>query len=278
MVDKHILVPVDFSNDSIRALEYAILISNKLKYDIRLIHVKRRNADYDTSFSYSDFDEVLKSGIRDNFENLIKEYSSQVKGAIDYRIREGRIYTEVCNQAKYGDASLIVMGTHGVSGFEEKWVGSNAFRIVNNAPCPVVTVRYNFPMRPIKKIVLPIDASVESRQKVPFIAELAQIFNAELHIIDVRDNNRQSTRKKLIEYTKLVRQYLERRKVKTIYDSLKGKNLSEVCIEYALMIDADLVSITREQGDKTKLFWVGLYSQQMVNHSPIPIISFNPAL
>lgn len=276
MIDKHILVPVDFSNDSIRALEYAILLANQLSYNIRLIHVKRRNADYDASFNLSDFDEVLKSGIKDNFENLTKQFRSQVKGTIDYRIREGRIYTEISNQAKYGDASLIVMGTHGVSGFEEKWVGSNAYRVVNHALCPVVTVRYNFPMRPIKKIVLPIDATIESRQKVPFIVELAQIFNAELHVISVRDNNRTSTKKKLAEYSKHVKQYLERRKIDTIYDSIKGKNLSEICIEYSLMMDADMIAIMTDQPEKTRRLWMGQYSQQMVNHSPIPIISFRP--
>lgn len=275
MVEKHILVPVDFSNDSIRALEYAILLANQLSYNIRLIHVKRRNADYDPSFNFRDFDEVLKSGIKGNFETLIKNYLSQVKGSIDYRIREGRIYTEICNQATYGDASFIVMGTHGVSGFEERWVGSNAFRIVNHACCPVVTIRYNFPMRPISKIVLPIDASIESRRKVPFIVELAQIFNAELHVIDVRDNNRQATKKRLHEYTSQVKQYLERRKIKTVYDSLKGKKISDICIEYALIIDADLIAIMNDKPEKTHLLWVGHNAQQMVNHSPIPIISFH---
>ncbi len=200
MSTKHILVPIDFSNDSIRALEHAILLSKKLNYNIRLIHVKRQNADYDASFNFNDFDEVLKSGVRDNFERITSEYSNEIKGEIDYKIREGRIYTEICNQAKYGDAEMIIMGTHGVSGFEEYWIGSNAFRVASNVTCPVITIRYNFPLRGITKIVLPIDSSDASRQKVPFIAGMALLFNAELHIIDVRENNKVSTIKKLKEY------------------------------------------------------------------------------
>ncbi len=270
----HILVPIDFSKDSINAFEHSILMANTMAYDIRLIHVKRKNADYNASFNLNDFDEVLISGIEDNFENLIATYKSDVKGEIDYRIREGRVYNEICNQAKYGDSDLIIMGTHGVSGFEEKWVGSNAFRIVNHASCPVITIRYNFPSRTIKKIVLPIDTSEETRQKVPFIAQLALIFKAEVHIIDVRDNNKVSTQKILDGYISQILSYLKRRKIKCVRDSLKGRNFADIIMEYALLCDADLIAIMSEANEVGKQIWLGSYAQQMVNHSPIPIISF----
>ena len=273
---KHLLVPIDFSNDSIHALEFAIMIANRLGFNIRLIHVKRKNADFNASFSISDFDEVIKSGIADNFEKLIGLYDSQLLGQFDYRIREGRIYGEICNQAKYGDSELIVMGTHGVSGFEERWVGSNAFRVVSNAACPVITVRHDFPHRPVSRIVLPIDTSNETRQKIPFVAELALIFNAEVHVIDIRENNKAATLKTLAEYSTQVLAYLKRKKIKCVRDSLKGKSLADITIEYSLMCDADLVSIMIEQNEKSHSLWLGAYAQKMVNHSPIPVISFRP--
>ncbi len=270
----HILVPIDFSNDSINALEHGIFIANKLNHDIRLIHVKRKNADYNASFNLKDFNEVLISGIEDNFESLISNYKKEVKGEIDYRIREGRIYAEICNQAKYGDSEMIIMGTHGVSGFEERWVGSNAFRVVTNANCPVLTIRYNYPQRVIKKIILPLDTSQETRRKVPFITQLALTFNAEVHVIDVRENNKAATKKVLNEYVSKVVSYLKRRKVKFVCDSLKGKNQSDIIIEYALLTDADMVAITSEQNERAKHFWLDPYAQQMVNHSPVPVMSF----
>lgn len=269
----HILVPVDFSNTSINALEHSISIANMLSCDLRLIHVKRKNADYNTSFNIDDFNEVLISGIEDSFENLIRVYSKELNGKIDYRIREGRIYTEVCNQANYGDSEIVVMGTHGVSGFEERWVGSNAFRIVSKASCPVITIRYNFPRRNIKKIILPIDTSKETRHKVPFVTKLAQTFNSEVHVIDIREDNKGSTRKLLAEYVTLVTSYLQRRRVSYICESLKGKNLTDIIIEYALLNDADLIAVTSGP-ERTRDFWIGPLAQQMVNHSPIPVISF----
>jgi len=273
---KHILVPIDFSNDSINALEHAIMIANYTDCGIRLIHVKRKNADYDASFNLHDFDEVLRSGVIDNFERTIQLYKKELKGEFDYRIREGRIYTEICHQAKYGDAEMIIMGTHGVSGFEERWVGSNAFRIVSNATVPVLPIRYSFPKREINKIILPIDISKESRQKVPLVAGLALLFGAELHVIDIRQDNKVVTRKTLNEYIDQVMIYLKRRKVKCVRESLKGNNLSNLVIEYALLCDADLIAVMLETNERTLPFWVEPYAQQMVNHSPIPVLSIRP--
>ena len=64
-------------------------------------------------------------------------------GEFNYKIRKGKVHVEIANQAKYSDAMLVIAGTHGVTGFEEFWIGSNAYRIVTYAPCPVITVRTN---------------------------------------------------------------------------------------------------------------------------------------
>lgn len=275
---KHILVPIDFSSDSLNALEHAIMIANRLNLNIMLIHVKRKNADYDPSFNLKDFDEVVKSGVIENFEKIIEQYQKNLKGSFDYRIREGRIYTEICHQAKYGDAEMIIMGTHGVSGFEEKWAGSNAFRVASNAVCPVLTTRYSFPMRTIRKIIMPIYDNKVTRLKVPKTVEIALIFGAELHIVDIRDNNKTATKKKLDDYTNEVIAYLKRHKVKWIRESLRGKNPTSVLIEYALLMDADLITIMDERSEKSHQFWLGSYAQQMVNHSPVPVLSFPPVM
>ncbi len=271
--DKHILVPIDFSDSSLHALDYAVMVANTLKYDILLIHVKRKNADYDSSISLKDFEEVLQSGAMDKFDQVLAQYRPLLHGDLDYRIRDGRIYTEICNQAKYGDSSLIIMGTHGVSGFEEKWVGSNAFRVASHATCPVFTVRYDFPLRPVKRIIMPIDTSEDTRIKVPYVARLAQAFQAEVLALDVRDNNKISTRKVLNEYMAQVMSYLKRKNIVCTRESLKGGNLSDTIIEYALISDGDLVAMMIEQHDKSRNFLAGAHAQQIVNHSPIPVFT-----
>ncbi len=272
-MERYILVPVDFSADSINALEHAIVYSNKMGYNLRMIHVKRKNADYDPSFNLEDFDEVLKSGVIENFEKLMAQYKDLIAGKIDYCVREGRVYTEITNQAKYGDARMIIMGTHGVSGFEEKWAGSNAFRVVSHASCPVITIRNSFGIRPLKKIILPIDQTFQTRQKVPLVTKIALLFGAEILAVDVRENNKNSTRKILDEYMNAVIQFLERHKVKFSRESIKGSNLANVTIECALLNDADLIATMIDRNENSRQIFTSPSAQQMVNHSPIPVLS-----
>ena len=81
---------------------------------------------------------------------------------------------------------LVMAGTHGASGFEEFWIGSNANRIVSALRKPVITIRGGVNInRNLEKIVLPLDSTPETRQKVPFTAYMAKIFNAEVHILRV---------------------------------------------------------------------------------------------
>lgn len=65
--------------------------------------------------------------------------------------------------------TFIIMGTHGVSGFEEKIIGSNSNCVVVNAPCrPIITIRQKYSPTLPKKIVLPIDMSKDTRKKKSF--------------------------------------------------------------------------------------------------------------
>jgi len=57
---------------------------------------------------------------------------------------------------------------------------------------------------------------------------------------------------------------------------IEADNITEATIEYAKKIDANLISIMTEQETKTSNLWLGPYASQMVNHSPIPVLSIHP--
>jgi nucleotide-binding universal stress UspA family protein len=113
-------------------------------------------------------------------------------------VREGKVHTEVANQAKYDDVDLIVCTTHGSSGFEETYIGSNAYRIVMHSKCPVVTIRPNYRFHASSKIiVLPIDSSLDTRQKVPYTCKLAEMMKSEIHVLGVYTSHQHSQREKI---------------------------------------------------------------------------------
>jgi nucleotide-binding universal stress UspA family protein len=90
----------------------------------------------------SDQSADMISEVESQFKKLISKYSKSLPASnISYTIREGKVYHQVSLEAKERDAMLVVAGTHGTSGFEEFWIGSNANKIVTLAPCPVITIR-----------------------------------------------------------------------------------------------------------------------------------------
>lgn len=272
---RHILVPLDFSENSINALEYAISLSNHLNMNIRMVHVLKTPAAIFKTID-PNTTKVDEMSVQDMFEQIIAKYSDQLNNKIDYRIQRGRVFNEIANQAKYGDSSLIVIGSHGNSGFEELWLGSTAYKVINNSSCPVLSIRQSFPSRNIQKIVLPIDGTPETRQKVPFIAELATRFNAEVHVLDICENNKIDQIEKIEFYKEQVVTYLTNQGINVVNNSARGTNLTDMTIEYAQEVNAEIIAIMTEQNESTKNIWLGPYAQQMVNHSPIPILSMHP--
>lgn len=269
---KNILVPIDFSADSINALEHAISFANIVNANITLIHVKK-NKNFEMPFYFKDFNLAVGKSVEDFMEIIINKYKDKVKNKLDFKIRQGNVYKEITNQAKYDDAYLIVMGTHGVSGFEELWIGSNAFRVVSNAPCPIITIRNGFLHKKLKNIVMPIDLSTESRQKVPFVTELAKAFDATVNILGVSEFKSVEIKAKLKAYCSQVEEYLKEKGVKYNKNILVGSNIIDQTIEYANKVNSELIVIMTEQPTNVA-FWLGPNAQQMVNHSPIPVLSF----
>jgi len=270
---KIILVPIDFSADSINALEHAILIANQIVASVRLIHVVK-SKNFEPPFVINEFTSTMSNSIDDFMKRIIDKYAKKVKGGMDFKIREGKIYREICNQAKYDDAYLIIMGSHGVSGFEEKVIGSNAYKVVVNSPCPIITIRQKFnPIEP-KRIILPIDMSKETRKKIPFVTEYALNFNSEIHILGVSDTNSVDIKKKLTLYCNQVEDYLTEKKLNVHKEIIMNNDITNSIIQYAVKNDAHLITIMTEQLNRLA-FWLGPTAQEIVNNSPIPVMSFS---
>jgi len=270
---KEIVVAIDFSKGSVNALKYAITIANKTGSDITMAWVKKPSS----SDSLYSVDKSIIDEAKKRFESLVYDFKNKLKGKLSFKILKGKVYQEIVNLAKYTSADLIVSGTHGVSGFEKYWIGSNAYRIVTAAECPVITVRYGYNVKTsIKRIVLPIDDSVDTRHKVPITAEIAKAFNSEIHILSLFYDDLDKTFKKVTGYSNQVADLLKDNDIKFVSHSIKGNKDPFKTIEYAQKIEADLISIMSEQDDSPLSIIMGHFAQETVNHSPLPILTVQP--
>ncbi|WP_291859620.1 universal stress protein [Marinilabilia sp.] len=182
---KRVLVPIDFSDNSVFALKIGVELSNYLHASLRIIHVQT-GQKYAPEFLGDNPEQRLMGQAKAWLEHLIEKFSSEYRvynGEFDFKIREGNVVREITNQARYDDVSLIVVGTHGVSGVEDRWLGSNAYRLVSHAPCPVFTVRKGMKWEFPHKVILPLDHNKVTRKIVPIVTGFAKLLKAEISIL-----------------------------------------------------------------------------------------------
>jgi nucleotide-binding universal stress UspA family protein len=272
---KKILVAIDFLDCSINALAHAVSIASRANADLEMVWVNM--PDQSKEIFKCDPD-VLLTEVDKRFGELIEDFAPEMgKGKMTYKIREGKVYKEIVDAAEDYGADMIVAGTHGSSGFEEFWIGSNANKIVSASKKPIITIRGGIDIkRPLNKIVLPLDSTVETRQKLPFTTELARIHDAEIYVLSIYTTKVADIRYRVDTYTDQVIEYLEEEEVKYVRDAIEAENLTKSTIGYAERVDANLISIMTEQERTTANLWLGPYAQQMVNHSPFPVLSIHP--
>lgn len=271
MKKRLILVAIDFSDCSINALEHGLSIAQKAEADLLMVWVARAEAD--GKLNEGENSEQVSEAHK-LFDALIKKYTWRLKnGNISYKVRFGKVYREIITEAAESNAWILVLGTHGTSGFEEFWIGSNAFRIVTASPCPAITIREGNPIkRTLRNIVLPIDSSPDTRQKVPYTAVIAKLFNARVHILGLYTTQIHAVRDKVDRYLDQIAKYFDEQDIRYVKVSLEADNITETSLNYGKEIDANLICIMTEQEKTTSNIWLGPYAQQMINHAPFPVL------
>ncbi len=275
---RRVLVPIDFSETSLNALKHGIAIANKLQSNLRVLHV-RTGSHYAPEFAKDVVEVRLNDRIESWMSWIFNEYGSQYNvpgGKMDYRVREGSVVQQIANQALYDDTTIIVMGSHGISGFTDRWIGSNAYRLVVNAPCPVLVLRHDMSYDSnFSKIVIPIDLKKSSRKKLPIVAGVAKLFNASVILVGMRQTKLKYIIGQLLATMHQVERYLSNHAGITVSKTttLSGKNLPTQLIQFASDVEADIIAV--EVVDKINPFADRFrpFLNELVNNSKCPILA-----
>ncbi len=138
-----ILVPLDFSPPSKKALDYAVTLARQFKAKLTLLHVVEPVAtpDFAASFPLAMENDKLMAAAKNELERAVK--SARIPRGIVEKIlvRFGRSFHEIADAARTRKVDLIVISTHGYTGLKHALLGSTTERVVRHAPCPVLVVR-----------------------------------------------------------------------------------------------------------------------------------------
>jgi nucleotide-binding universal stress UspA family protein len=191
---QRIVCAVDFSDYSRRALDHAIAIARWYGSTVTVLHVVAPAPVGVTAPGVVAFEPVFPPVDRDQLLAETKAFAAAegaVGVAVEAIVREGAAAREIVDQAREMAADLIVLGTHGRSGFERFLLGSVAEKVLRTAPCPVLTVPKRLPdavpAGPVlfRRILCPVDFAACSLDAVRYAVSMAQENDAQLTLLHV---------------------------------------------------------------------------------------------
>jgi nucleotide-binding universal stress UspA family protein len=269
---KNFIVPIDFSEESKNGLEMAVLFSQKKEINIQMVYVISSVSDYHPSTISEEHKFAEK-----RFEKLLAEYQPRLgnNSKIRHIIKQGKVYKEIIGQVNSYKDAIVSASTHGASGFEELFAGSNALKIMAATHSPVLTIRESPAPKKIRKIILPIKLLADTRQKLPIAADLADLFGAEIHVLGISVSNSKRDIDRIESYARQSIGYLKSRRVPHVHQLVTGDSLPTLTLNYAQAVGGDLIVMMSSAIDKWNVFF-GSYAQQMLNRSRLPILSIKP--
>ncbi len=277
--DNTILVPIDFSEQSLIALGQSYNLARLTRADITLIHVIEISSlpsKGSASEKKKELVQLVKT-VNKNLDALAKETSAKSGVHVKTAIENGKVYEEIDRYARKNKCKFIVMGTNGTEGGLKRFIGSNALRVVRETPCPVITIRGEKHRKGCKHILLPLDLQRETKEKVSRAIEFANYFGSTINILSVVTSDDEFIMNKLTRQIKQVEEYITKQDVPCTSALIEAKDVVNEVLTYSKKINADLIMImTQGEMNWTKLF-IGSAAQEIINRSEIPVLSINPS-
>ena len=274
---KNILVPTDFSDQAEKALKVAAQLARKFHGEIYLLHMLElplQLIDPVQGSSHNLPEAIFFMKLaHQRFSKIMREpYLKGIK--IHETVEFHRAFEGIMEIGKEKKCDLIVMGSHGVSGFQEMFIGSNTEKVVRHSEIPVLVIKNEIPEFAIDNFVFATDANADHKHTLKKAAKFAETINAKLHLLFVNTPNNFITSE---EAHKRMNEYINSNGTKPgnyeihIYNDI---SVEQGILNFAEKINAGLIGISTHGRKGLAHFFNGSISEDLVNHSNRPVVTF----
>lgn len=262
-----ILVPVDLSEASLNALETAAEIAKRKMASLHILNV------FDNSLEFHAANEG-RTLVSTNSKNILTALVNSIHRSHgispQIHFEKGVVSQLILKTASAGDFDLIIVGTHGESGYRNRHIGSTAYIVVKYSDCPVLLIpptkritlfkRVFFPIRPMKDALFAYDILCH------FLSA-----GAKLEIAGLAHESKEKT-KVLDSLVNEIHDKISMDKISTHTSWLLGNSIAENISEAIIQSKSDLLVITSALDITTKPFFVGPHTQNIINVTRIPTL------
>lgn len=255
-----ILVPIDDTEQTVVALGQSYNLARLTNSKIVLLSV---------------VEDEKAPAVKKKLDELAKAASQKSGQPVETMIRKGNVYEEINKVADVLNPLFVMIGLTSKLSMGNI-LSKNAFKMVRESKHPVISIKGKDHLDGCKTILLPVDLSKETREKVSKAVWLAKLFNADIRVISILAQKDEVSENKLISYSNQVWKYIKDQGIRCTIKTLRGQDVSKMVLDYGRDVKADIILIMSKAELSMREFFIGSVAEQIINESDIPVLSFRP--
>jgi len=271
MAENILLIPTDFSDVTLNAVNYGASIAKVLNFKVTLAHILTKE-----SISKLKKEKIYEEGAVEKLKELAEEIKNSHNIDVDYIIKRGNLFASLSEIVKEIKAAILLFGTPGKStGLFNYFTGADAFRLVSKTDCPDIVIQKGFNNQgTISNIIFPVSTTTKVGPKIYWARFMAKAFNAKVHIFKLYEPSDAAQIKMRTLMNKFVKPEFEKNNIEFFEkDAAKDGNFGDQLLKYSDSIHADLIII---MNDPDPLNYIQAYEESLLfNPYKIPIMCVN---
>jgi nucleotide-binding universal stress UspA family protein len=277
---KSILYATDYSIASISAMRYANSLGQMLNMRLVLTHVYDLPTVLGTQLQApfpdlrKDTTEHERKKLTEFFDEYVGEETARPPEVVFEPVENMSVLSGIIAKSTDWHARMIVVGMKGESAIKDLVMGSTAKKLIDKAPCPVLTVPADHRFEQLTDLVYATDFEVEDLRALEKLVVLARAWNADVRVVHVTMDKEYAGASQMEWFKEMVAQKIDYDRIH--FEVLKSDNIIYSLRDYSVSQHAGMIAMLEriQKGAAKKLFHRDLV-KQMASNSRLPLLSFN---
>lgn len=266
-----VLTPVDLSESSLNALDTAVNIAKKHRALLQILYVDENN--------FQAMDDISSMYSTNNINNA--DVINALVGAIQHKhdirpvvlMEEGNVADTIIKASLLNHTDLIVMGSHGASGYRDGFIGNNTYNVVKHAACPVLSVPPRKKLNGLRKILFPIRPVTGALMPYEIVSQFTNP-NAVMEVLGITYRMIIETAGSVLDtIVGEIKEQLQKDQVTAKSLWIEGQGIADEIVRYANKTNPDLVVVTSALDVTSKPRYIGPHAQKIIHCSKVPVLS-----
>lgn len=267
----NILVPVDLSESSLNALETSVSIAKKNQATLHILHVDENNFQTIDDMGSSYFSNTINNADVINALVGAIQHTHSIQPIVS--IEEGNVAETIIKASFLNHTDLIVMGSHGASGYRDGFIGNNTYNVIKHAACPVLSVPQRKKLNGLKKILFPIRPVTGALMPYKVVSHFTNP-DTVMEVLGLTYRMIAETADSVLEtIVSEIKDQLKKDKVivKPLWSD--GHSIADDIVKYTNQTNPDLVVVTSALDVTSKPRYIGPHAQKIIHCSKAPVLS-----